>query len=78
MQHGKFKRALGFFPITDIQLKVAYEVYKLSNVFILTLYIHYIIIIMIINWALRNLCKSQTKQLNSNRNEALFWSTTTL
>lgn len=48
MQHGKFKRALGFFPITDIQLKVAYEVYKLSNVFILTLYIHYIIIIMII------------------------------
>lgn len=48
MQHGKFKRALGFFPITDIQLKVASEVYKLSNVFILTLYIHYIIIIMII------------------------------
>lgn len=48
MQHGKFKRALGFFPITDIQLKVAYEVHKLSNVFILTLYIHYIIIIMII------------------------------
>lgn len=48
MQHGKFKRALGFFPITDIQLKVAYEVYKLSNVFILTLYIHCIIIIMII------------------------------
>lgn len=42
MQHGKFKRALGFFPITDIQLKVAYEVYKLSNVFILTLYIYYI------------------------------------
>lgn len=48
MQHGKFKRALGFFPITDIQLKVAYEVYKLSNVFILTLYIHYIIIIIMI------------------------------
>lgn len=48
MQHGKFKRALGFFPITDIQLKVAYEVYKLSNVFILTLYIHYIIINLII------------------------------